>query len=383
MILKGLKMIALNETRVKIDEIDRQIISLFNERMKLADDVAQYKIATGKAVYDPIREKDKLEVIESFGADEFGKIALRELFTQIMSISRKYQYRKIAVKSCSSAKITSYSSENIGFFGGNGTYTERAMKNFFGNAAKAKSFDSFKKVCEAVGNGTIEYGVLPIENSTTGSISDIYDLLIEYEVHILGEDIEPIDHALLGLPEAELTDITEVYSHAQPLLQCSAFLSDYPDWSTFAYGSTAKSALKVKNDGKVCQASIASLANAPVYGLKVLAKNIANDTFNATRFIVIGKGDNYLENANKISISFEIPHKTGSLYSILSNFIYNNINMTNIESRPIPKRRWQYRFFVDFDGNLNDAGVINAITGLKAEADSFTLLGNYIGADKK
>lgn len=376
-------MVDLSITRNKIDEIDRQIISLFNERMKLADDVANYKIATGKPVYDAVREKEKLEVIEAFGEDDFGKTALRELFTQIMSISRKYQYRKIADISVSSTLATSYSAENIGFFGGSGTYTERAMKDFFGNETKAKAFDSFKNVCEAVGNGTIEYGVLPIENSTTGSISDIYDLLIEYEVHILGESIEPIDHALLGLPEANLTDITEVYSHPQPLLQCSNFLLQYPDWNSFAFGSTSKSALKVKSDGKLNQAAIASRVNAEFYGLKILAENIANDTLNATRFIIIGKEDNYLKNADKISISFEIPHKTGSLYGILSNFIYNNINMTNIESRPIPNRRWQYRFFVDFDGNLNEAGVVNAITGLKSEADSFTLLGNYVGANKK
>jgi len=317
-------MVDLSETRVKIDEIDRKIISLFNERMKLADDVANYKIATGKPVYDAVREKEKLLVIEGFGWDDFSKTALRELFTQIMSISRKYQYRKIADVSKTSSSVTSYSSDNIGFFGGSGTYTERAMMDFFGNDTKAKSFDSFKKVCEAVGNGSIEYGVLPIENSTTGSISDIYDLLMEYEVHILGEAIEPIDHALLGLPAANLVDITEVYSHPQPLLQCSNFLTKYPDWNTFAYGSTSKSALKVKNDGKLNQAAIASRANAEFYRLKVLAENIANDTLNATRFIVIGKGGNYLENADKISISFEIPHKTGSLYSILSNFIYNN-----------------------------------------------------------
>ena len=376
-------MIDLNITRAKIDEIDKQIISLFNERMRLADDVANYKISTGKPVYDPVREKEKLEVIESFGKDDFSKIALRELFSQIMSTSRKYQYRKIADHSKNPSPIVKYSSENIGFFGGNGTYTERAMKNFFGAETKAKAFDSFKKVCEAVGTGNIDYGVLPIENSTTGSISDIYDLLMEYSVHILGEDIEPIDHALLGLPDAELSDITEIYSHPQPLIQCSNFLSKYPDWNSFAYGSTSKSAIKVKKDGKINQAAIASRANAEFYGLKVLVRNIADDALNATRFIIIGKGDNYLDNADKISISFEIPHKTGSLYSILSNFIYNNINMTNIESRPIPKRRWQYRFFVDFDGNLNEAGVINAITGIKAEADSFTLLGNYVGANKQ
>ena len=175
-------MIDLSVTRAKIDEIDKQIISLFNERMKLADDVANYKIATGKPVYDPVREKEKLEVIEGFGDDDFGKTALRELFSQIMSISRKYQYRKIADVSKTSLAVTSYSSDNIGFFGGSGTYTERAMKDFFGKNTKAKAFDSFKKVCEAVGNRSIEYGVLPIENSTTGSISDIYDLLTEYKV---------------------------------------------------------------------------------------------------------------------------------------------------------------------------------------------------------
>ena len=376
-------MIDLSITRGKIDEIDSQIISLFKQRMQLADDVAEYKIAMQKPVYDPVREKEKLDVIESFGDDDFSKTALRELFSQIMSISRKYQYRKITDHSRKISPVTKYSAENIGFFGGNGTYTERAMKNFFGQATKARAFDSFRKVCEAVGNGVIEYGVLPIENSTTGSISDIYDLLMEYSVHIIGEDIEPIDHALLGLPEAVLEDITEVYTHPQPLMQCSCFLTKHPNLKTFAYGSTSESAIKVKQDGLPNQAAIASLANAEFYGLKVLAENIANDTLNATRFIVIGKGENYLENANKISISFEIPHKTGSLYSILSNFIYNNINMTNIESRPIPKRRWQYRFFVDFDGNLNDAGVINAITGLKAEADSFTLIGNYVGAEKE
>lgn len=381
--MKGKTMVDLNVTRAKIDETDRQIVALFKQRMELAEDVAKYKIATGKPVYDPVREKEKLDVIESLGDDDFSKTALRELFTQIMSISRKYQYTKIIRNSVESTPVTSFPSDNIGFFGGSGTYTERAMRNFFGKKIDAKAFDSFRKVCEAVGNGSIEYGVLPIENSTTGSISDIYDLLIEYKLHILGEDIEPIDHALLALPEASLDDITEVYTHPQPLMQCSSFLANYPGWKAFAYGSTSESALKVSHDGKINQAAIASRANADFYGLKVLAENIANDSLNATRFIIIGKSRNYLENADKISISFEIPHKTGSLYNLLSNFIYNNINMTNIESRPIPERRWQYRFFVDFTGNLKDPGVINAITGLRSEADSFTLLGNYIGADKK
>ncbi len=376
-------MTDLSITREKIDKIDSQIAALFEERMKLADDVAAYKIANGKPVFDPVREKEKLDKMETSVGDNFLKVSLRELFTQIMSISRKYQYNKMGNSFSDIDTVSSYSSDNIGFFGGIGTYTERAMKSFFGADTEAKTFNTFKKVCEAVKSGMIEYGVLPIENSTTGSISDIYDLLLEYGVYILGEAIEPIDHALMALPHASIDDISEIYTHAQPIMQCSGFLEKHPDWKTFAYGSTAESAEMILRDNDIRKACIASRANAEIYGLKILDDDIANDKLNATRFIVIGKSKTYLEDADKVSICFEIPHKSGSLYNLLSNFIYNNINMTNIVSKPIPDRRWQYRFFVDFDGNLKEAGVINALTGIKAEADNLTILGNYVGIDKK
>lgn len=371
----------LLEIRDEIDKIDKDIVSLLKKRLDLSDEVAKFKLKTGKDIYDRDREKEKLEKIESFADNDFLRISLRELFTQIMSISRKYQYKKIN-KVKKPIKELELKKDRVGFFGGSGTYTERAMKNFFGDELKGRPYDSFEGVCIALEKEEIDCGILPIENSTTGSISDIYDLLVKYKLYIVGEEIQKIDHALLGLPSANIADITTVYSHAQPLLQCSNFLKKHIDWDTIAYGSTSKCADKIIKDNNSKSAVIASKRNADLYGLKVLAGDIANDTENFTRFIVLSKNNIYKSTANKISICFEIPHIAGSLYDILSNFIYNGINMTRIESRPIPSKRWQYRFFVDFEGNLNEAGVLNLITALGYETNSFTILGNYISANK-
>lgn len=366
-------MTNLIETRNKIDEIDRKIISLFNERMKCADDVAEYKRKNNKPIYDAKREEEKLKAIENSVNDDFSKTALRELFNQIMSLSRRYQYLKLHQPA--TADIENFVSNNVGYFGEKGSYTERAMKHFFGNI-EGTPFDSFEKVCKALEDTNIDYGVLPIENSTTGSLSDIFDFLIKYNIKILGESIEPIDHALLGLPSANVSDITEIYSHAQAIMQCSDFLNKFGR-TTLAYGSTAKCANFVKSENNPSKGVIASETSAALYGLKVLKNNIANDSLNATRFILIGKDKSYIENADKISICFELPHKSGALYNLLSNFIYNNINMTKIESKPILNKRWQYRFFIDFDGNLKDADVVNAVKGIGASANKLTILGNY------
>ena len=374
-------MIDLVESRKKIDEIDKKIVSLFKKRMLIADDVAAYKKKIGKPVFDPAREKEKLDALEAYADNDFNKTAIRELFNQIMSISRKYQYGKLAKKE-TVAFSELPSSAKIGFFGGRGAYTEGAMKDFFGKNVKGVPYKSFKEVCAAINSLEIDFGVLPIENSTTGGISDIYDLLVEYDNHILGEQIEKIDHALLGLKNSDFSMITDIYSHAQPILQCTSFLEANPNLNTHVYGSTAESAAKIKREGNAAHAVIASKRNAEFYALKVLAEDIANDKANSTRFIILGKEQRYLKGADKLSICFEIPHRSGSLYSLLSNFIYNNINMTNIESRPIPGKLWQYRFFVDFDGNLNDAGVLNALEGIKAESDSLTVLGNYPSANR-
>lgn len=375
-------MIDLLESRKKIDEIDREIARLFLERMKISGDVAEYKAATGKPVYDRAREEEKLASIEVYSENDFNKKALRELFSGIMSVSRKYQYNQLRKKSDTKTLSSLPNSDRVGFFGGVGSYTELAMKDFFGEEVEGRAYQSFSSICKAIEEGEIDYGVLPIENSTTGSISDIYELLSEHKVFILGEKIEPIDHALLSHPEASLSDITDIFTHAEPILQCSSFLASLPHTKAHAFGSTSESAKMVKESKNKSFAAIASKRRADFYGLKVLESGIADDKKNATRFIVLGKEKLPLKEADKINICFDIPHKSGSLYNLISNFIYNNVNMTAIESRAIPEKRWKYRFFVELDGNLSDENVQNALHGIQSEAEYFTVLGNYL-SDKK
>ena len=230
---------------------------------------------------------------------------------------------------------------------------------------------------EDVTHGKADYAVLPIENSTAGIVADIYDLLMEYKLYIVGEQIIRVDHVLLGMPDAQIGDIREVCSHPQGLAQCKAFLEENPSWKKKEVENTAGAAKKVSEVGDKGVAAIASREAGEVFGLKVLAENICREKANSTRFIIVSRKPEYEEKAGKISICFETPHTSGSLYNILSHFIYNNLNMFGIQSRPIPGRNWEYRFFIDFEGNLNDSAVKNALRGIREEATNMKILGNY------
>ena len=263
------------------------------------------------------------------------------------------------------------------FQGVEGAYSYAAMREYFDDDIKSFHVKTWRDAMEAVVEGKADYGVLPIENSTAGIVAGIYDLLTEYDLNIVGEQIISPRHVLLGLPEASLEDIHCVYSHSQALAQCSKYLEAHPEWRTQEMENTAGSAKKVREDGDITQASIASRQAGELYGLKVLAENICSNDKNATRFVIVSKKPIYVKNANKISIFFELYHESGTLYHMLSHIIYNGLNMTKIESRPIPGKNWQYRFFVDFEGNLQDSAVKNALRGIEAEADRMRILGNY------
>lgn len=374
-------MVDLEKSRTEIDRIDKQILSLFEERMNIAINVAEYKISVGKKVYDKQREDEKLDALSKLASNEFNSHAVKELFTQIMSISRKFQYTIVNSESISNEfkelkELPITKKTKVVFFGQEGTYTEQCMEDYFG--AEVDSFNelTFRKVMEAVKDGRADYGVLPIENSSTGGITDIYDLLLEYDNCIVGEHVVKIQNALLGLEGATIENLRSVYSHPQPLMQCAKFLEEHDYIKKKPFASTAASAKKVKEDGDLTQAAIGSKKAAECYGLKVLKDSINFDQTNCTRFIIIAKQKVYLEDANKISICFELPHQSGTLYNMLSHFIYNNLNMVKIESRPINGKKFEYRFFVDVEGNLRDAGVINALRGIKEEATILRILGN-------
>lgn len=373
----------LLELRDEIDEIDEQIVKLYEKRMKIAEEVAEYKIHTGKKVFDKKREDEKLAKLTAKAESDFTEHGIYELFEQIMAVSRKRQYQLLTARGLGEdtgftmVDKLDYANARIVFQGTEGAYSEQAMKTYFGEQCDSYHVDTWKDAMEAIKKKEADYAVLPIENSSAGIVSENYDLMVEYDNYIVGEQIIKIEHALLGLPDAEITDITSVYSHPQALMQCSEYFDEHKDWEKISVKNTAMAAQKIGHDHKKNQAAIAGSINADIYGLKVLENSIQDNKENSTRFIIVTNRKTYVENAKKISICFEIPHESGSLYHMLSHFIYNNLNMTRIQSRPVKDKNWEYRFFIDFDGNLEDSAVQNALRGLKAETESFKILGNY------
>lgn len=373
----------LTECRKQIDEIDQKLVELYERRMAVTEEVARYKIAHGKKVLDTEREQQKLTAVQDMADDELTRRGVRELFEQIMAASRKRQYQMMAEEGkfyrLPFMPIDSLRKEEatVVYQGAPGSYSEAAMKQFFGEGVKNFCVESFRDAMIAIEEGAADYAVLPIENSTAGIVSQIYDLLVEFENYIVGEQIIPIRHCLMAPEGATMESIERVYSHAQSLMQSERFLSRHSAWQQVSMQNNAFAAQKVAKDGDIHQAAIASEYAAKAYGLSILRKGVNSSESNSTRFIIVTNQKVFCREAKKISLVVEILHESGSLYHVLSHFIYNGLNMTRIESRPIEDRSWEYRFFIDFDGNLEDPAVRNALRGLRDETRSMRILGNY------
>ena len=372
----------LRKLREQIDGIDEQIVALYEKRMDISRQVAEYKIETGKKVFDRQREQEKLARVKTLTHNEFNSHGVEELFEQIMSMSRKLQYQLLAEKTGMGrlpfigVDELDTKKARVVFQGAEGAYSQAAMMTYFGDAVDSFHVDSFRDAMSAIDEGSADFAVLPIENSTAGIVSEIYDLLVEFENYIVGEQIIKIEHCLLGVPGAELSDIKRVYSHPQSLMQSARYLADH-DWQQISMQNNAFAAAKVAKEGDKTQAAIAGEHAGKIYGLKVLKKGINHSGSNSTRFIIVTNQKIFRKDAGKVSICFEVAHESGSLYHMLSHFIYNNLNLTKIGSRPIEDRNWEYRFFVDFEGNLADSSVKNALRGLREEARNMKILGNY------
>ena len=372
----------LLECRNKLDVIDKQIVKLFEERMDICGKVAETKIASGKAVYDAEREKQKLDAVSAMADSEFNQVAVRELFSQMMSISRKYQYSILAehgrALKLGFERLDKLPMDGVRVVhqGVEGAYSHAAALQYFGENASIYHVAHFEDAMKEVQLGNADYAVMPIENSSAGAVIDMYDLLTRYDNYIVAETFLPVEHALLSVPGAKLSDIKTVFSHPQALMQCSQFLNDN-GFKQISVEKTAVAAKRVVEEGDKTQAAVASEIAGKLYGLELLKPAIQNNQGNTTRFIILANRKVYQKNAGKISLCFELPHTSGSLYNMLGNFIFNHVNMMMIESRPIPGRNWEYRFFVDIEGNLQDAGVKNALRGIGAEALNFKILGNY------
>lgn len=266
----------------------------------------------------------------------------------------------------------------VGCFGAKGSYTYEAMAQQFGSKEREESyFPLFEDVVKAVKDGTIDYGVLPIENSSTGGITEVYDLIQKYDCAVVGEQLVKIEHNLLGIPGATLDDIDTVYSHPQGFRQCRPFFNEHRDWTLEPYFSTSRSAERVAEDGKKNQAAVASRTAARLYGLSVLAENIYFNQSNYTRFFIIAPKMEITEDADKITLVISVKHEPGALYHVLGYFFYGGMNMTHLESRPMEGHPFEYFFHIDVKGRIHDPSNAQTLHGLASMCTYFKILGNY------
>lgn len=375
-------MTSLEELRTQLSDVDDQITDLYEKRMKICEDLGTCKIKNGYKTFDRQREKNKIAEVMGKVSSDFNKKGIGEVYELLLAISRKLQYKQLveagALGRLPFIGIDSLDKDTarVVFQGTEGAYSQAAMEHYFGKGCNSYHVHTFREAMEAIEEGAADYAVLPIENSTAGIVSEIYDLLVEFENYIVGEQIIKIEHCLMALPGTKLSDIKTVYSHPQSLMQSARYLNTHP-WQQISMQNNAFAARKVAEEKDRTQAAIASEYAAKLYGLEILEKGVNQSSTNSTRFIIVTNQKIFLKNARKVSICFEVAHESGSLYHMLSHFIYNNLNMNRIESRPIEDRNWEYRFFIDFDGNLSDSAVKNALRGLRDEARNMKILGNY------
>lgn len=374
----------LEKLRLEIDRVDRGILPLFLERMELCGAVAEYKRQNGMPVFDAVRETQVLENKMALLDDDGMKDEVYEFYNSMMTISRVRQNKLLASvnKNCACADMMETLTERkeipkIVYFGSEGAYSEEAAISAFGKECDRFYAKEFEDAFSALADGRADYAVLPIENSSTGTISDVAELLEKYRYYIVGEVYVPIKHCLMGVKGAKLSDIKTVYSHEQAILQSRDFLKTLDDVQCENYHSTALSAKAVSEKGDISCAAIASYRNAELYGLEILAEGINNNEKNTTRFVAISKTPEISDTADKISAVFKLHHESGELSRILALFARGGLNLLKLESRPIPESPFEYTFFVDYSGSLLCENVRSITDTAIAETESFILLGNY------
>lgn len=369
----------LSEIRADIDNIDNQLIELFKRRMDCAKEVGYYKKENNIPVLNEKRENEILDEVEKRGG-EYGAHA-RLLYSNIMELSRALQHNIV----CSGESLRNeiLNADNIiektgikvAYQGIKGANSHEATLKLFpdGNAVPYKSFED---VFEAVDKGEVKFGVLPVENSTAGSVSTVYDLILKHRFYIVGALDLPIDYCLGGLKQSDFSDIEIVWSHPQALSQCASYIARN-DFKSTTCANTAIAARDVAEEKRINVAAICPYKAAEEYGLKILDNHLQDNKDNTTRFIVISKKLYITKDANKISLCFSLPHVTGSLYSLLCRFNSLGLNLTKIESRPRKGKEFEYLFYLDFSGNVHSANVIELISQLGEEMPEFSFLGNY------
>ena len=370
--------------REHIDRIDEELIKLFAERMEVAAQIAAYKKANNLPVLDKKREREKLSSIRDLTPDEFKDYS-PALFDMIMDLSKSYQSRLNSTKSELIKNIENAIENTPKLFpefagvacqGIEGANSQHACDKLFRNA-NIMYFKSFDAVFSAIEKGLCKYGVIPVENSTAGSVNKVYDLMIDHHFHIVRSIRIKIDHNLLVNPGTNINDIKEIYSHEQALSQCSKYLAQFKNAKIIPCENTAVAAKLVSESGRKDIAAIASRPCMKFYNLDCLADSIQNVDNNYTRFICISKDLEIYPGADRTSVMLTLPHEAGSLYKMLSKLYALGINLNKLESRPLPNRDFEFMFYFDLDTPVYSPRLLQLLGDLPKICENFSYLGSY------
>jgi len=351
--------VKLEDLRKQIDELDARIVKIIAERMKIAGEVGREKRKQGNQIEDIEREKRVLENVRRIAQKEkVSQEDIEAIYRQIVTVSRSLQGITVA------------------FQGEIGAYSGEAALQFFGSSIQLKPCESLDDVFKAVEQDEVQFGVVPAENSLEGSISQTYDLLLDSNLKVCGEIELRIVHCLIGVPEARLDSIKEVYSHPQALGQCKTFLRQLGCELVPTY-DTAGSVKMIKEKGTADSGAIAGARAAEIYGMKILAREIEDNPNNFTRFFILAKHDCPPSGNDKTSMVFSVKHKPGTLCESLREFAIRKINLTKIESRPTRQKPWEYNFYLDFEGHREDKVFREALESLENNTLFVKVLGSY------
>ena len=374
----------LTELRKQIDGIDDQLVQLFCRRMDLCAQVAEYKKANGLPILMPAREREKLkDVAEKAGPDMANYT--RTLYAMLFELSRSYQSKLSGGSRQLYEMITQSIQDTPNLFpqtamvacqGVEGAYSQLACEKIFPNPM-ILYFKTFDGVFQAIDQGLCQYGILPIENSTAGSVTKVYDLMIQHNFYIVRTFRLKIDHNLLANPGAKLEDIKEIYSHEQAINQCSTFLHSLKGVNVVPVANTAVASEMVASSGRKDVAALSSRSCAELYNLSCLASSVQDKGNNRTRFICISRNMEIYPGSDKTSIMMVLNHRPGALYKVLARIYTLGINVTKLESRPIPDREFEFMFYFDLETSIYSEQFVQLMCELEDLCEEFKYLGSY------
>ena len=374
----------LQDLRKRIDSVDDQLVKLFQERMHISSEIAEFKKENGMRVMDQQREREKLNDLMGKSEEDF-KSYTSVLYSLLFELSRSYQDKILYPTSNLKEKITDAIENTDKLFptnsvvacqGVEGAFSQHACDKLFKNPM-IMYFNNFSGVFAAIDKGMCDYGVLPIENSTAGSVKQIYDLMMYYNFNIVRSVRVKVDHSLLAKKGTDLSKIKEIYSHEQAIAQCSSYLGSLENVKITTVANTATAAKMVAESDRDDVAAICSRSCAPIYGLDVVASSIQDKGNNYTRFICISKKLEIYPGADRTSLMMIISHKPGSLYRVLARFYALGINLVKLESRPLPDRDFEFMFYFDLDTPVYSKEFIQLVCELDGLCEEFKYLGSY------